>query len=367
MNPAVTARRGEGWGPARELGWCLAAVAGGLLLAGATLAALGVDPMAAYAAILDASLGSVGGLGQTLSKASPLLLGALAVTFAMRGGYLNIGVDGQLSLGAVLAVGLAFWLPSWPAPLLLPLALVAGVVGGLLAVLPAALLRARWGVSEIFVTVMLNFVIAQLVDYLATGPWNDPTAGEAISRPIAQAAFLPDVLPGGGSPGVLVGLGVAAALAWLLRGTVLGYELRAAGASAAAARVGGVSLVRAGLVALGTSGAVAGLAGAIEVTGYHHRLLNGISPNYGLMAILIAFLGRRTVSGTVAAALGFAILLVGADSLQRSVDLPASAALLFQAAILLCLLAVEALRGRLPSPRRGLAGLARSGSEEAPS
>lgn len=328
--------------------WYLAAIAGGLLLAAAALAALGVDPGLAYGAILSSSLGSLGGLGQTLSKASPLLLGSLAVTLGLRGGYLNIGVDGQVSLGAVVATGVAFLLaPRLPAPLTIPLVLVAGLVGGLLAVLPAALLRAFWNVSEIFVTVMLNFVFAALVDYLATGPWNDPAAGEAITRPIGAAAQLPALLPGGAHPGLLLGLATALLLAWLLARTVLGFEIRATGENPVAARVGGVDLRRVCLVTLCLSGAVAGLAGALEVSGYHHRLLNGISPNYGLMAILIAVLGRRSISGTVVASFGFAVLLVGADSLQRSVDLPASAALLFQAAILLCLLAVEGLRGRL--------------------
>lgn len=338
-------------GSVREAALTLGAMAAGLAFSAAVLAALGVDPGQAFGGMLQSSLGSLGGFGQTLSKASPLLLGSLAVTLGLRGGYLNIGVDGQIYLGAVGATGAAFMLrPSLPPGLVLPVVLGAGAVGGLLAILPAALLRARWGVNEIFTTVMLNFILADLVDYLATGPWNDPTAGEAITRLIPASAQLPDILPGQAHPGLLFGIAVALVLVWLLRFTRLGYEIRAAGMNPQAARVGGIDLFRICLITLCGSGAVAGLAGALEVSGYHHRLLNGISPSYGLMAILISVLGRRTVLGTVVAALGFAVLLVGGDSLQRSVNLPASAALLFQAAILLAVLLVEAARGRLSLP-----------------
>ena len=336
-----------------EPGWILGSVLGGLLLSALVLAGLGVDPVAAIEGMLQSSLGSAGGIGQTLSKSSPLLLGALAVTLGLRGGYLNIGVDGQILLGAVLATGTAFMLgPRLPTAVVLPLVLVAGLAGGLLAVLPAAWLRARYGVNEIFTTVMLNYILADLVDYLATGPWNDPAAGEAITRPVAPSAWLPASLPGGAHPGLLFGIAIAFLMALALRHTLVGYEIRAAGENPVAARVGGVNLFRICLITLCASGSIAGLAGAVEVSGYHHRLLNGISPNYGLMAILIAVLGRRTVLGTTLAAVGFAVLLVGGDSLQRSVNLPASSALLFQAAILLSLLLSEAIRGRLRFPNR---------------
>ena len=135
-------------------------VIGGLLLL------VGADPLVAYRTILSSSLGSPGSVGQTLNKATPLILGAVGVAFAMRGGLLNVGVDGQIYLGAICATGVAYLLGAGaPAALVIPAVLLAGVLGGLLAVLPAGLLRAVWGVNEIFVTVMLNFVFFQLTDY----------------------------------------------------------------------------------------------------------------------------------------------------------------------------------------------------------
>lgn len=329
------------------------------LYAAATLVALAIialllaafvaaDPVAAFGTILRSSLGSAGALGQTLNKATPLVLGALAVAFAMRGGFTNVGVDGQIYLGAICATGLAFLLGSaTPAFVALPLVLLAGGVGGLVAVLPAALLRARWGVNEIFVTVMLNFVFFNLADYLATGPWNDPLAGEAITRPIPASAQLPILVSDlSAHPGILLALAIALALAWALNRTLLGYELRAVGDNATAARVGGIDVARIAVAALAVSGAVAGLAGAIEVSGYHQRLILGLSPGYGYMAILLAVLGQRRPLGVVVAGLAFAVLLTGSDSLQRSVRLPQSAVLVFQAIILLTILFAEALRGR---------------------
>jgi simple sugar transport system permease protein len=328
------------------VGTYAAAIAASLVLIGVLLLLVGADPLTAYGTILRSSLGSLGGFGQTLNKATPLILGALAVTVAMRGGFLNVGVDGQIYLGAIFVTGLAFLVgAALPAPVMLPLALLAGAVGGFLAISIAAVLRAIWGVNEIFVTVMLNFVFYYLADYLATGPWNDPLAGEAITRPIPRSAHLPPLLPQAGAhPGILVALAVAVLVAWLLRRTLLGYSIRAMGDNPIAARVGGIAIGWVTVAALTLSGAIAGLAGAIEVSGYHQRLILGLSPGYGYMAILLAVLGKRSPVGVMVAGFAFAVLLVGSDSLQRSVRLPQSAVLVFQAVILLSVLFAEAVR-----------------------
>jgi simple sugar transport system permease protein len=337
------------------LGACLVA----LLLLGALLALLGADPLRAYAAILQSSLGSLGGFAQTLNKATPLLLGGLAVALASRGGFLNIGIDGQIYLGAAFATGLAFLLGGLPWAIAVPLVLAGGIVGGALLALPAALLRAYWGVNEIFVTVMLNFIALYTVDYLTTGPWNDPMAGEAISRPIPAVANLPMLLQRAGAhSGILIALACALLVAWFLSRTIAGYELRATGDNPRAARIGGVNLGRLATGAMTASGAIAGLAGAIEVAGFHQRLILGLSPGYGYMSILLAVLARRNPIGLIVASFAFAVLLVGSDSLQRSANLPASAALVAQAAVLLMVILAESVRGgnlvaRLVAWRRG--------------
>lgn len=327
----------------------LAAVALAALVSALFILAMRGDVLVAFRTILSSSLGSVGGIAQTLNKTSPILLGSTAVMLARRGGFFNIGVDGQIYVGAIAATGFAFLAADWSLPraVLLPAVLVAGLVGGAVFGAVPGMLRARWGVSEIFVTVMLNFVAFYLTDYLTTGPWNDPVSGEAITRPIPAAAVLPMLLPeAGGHTGILLAVAAAVIVSLILGRSVLGYEIRAAGDNPRAARIAGVDLPRITLLALVGSGALAGLAGAIEVSGYHNRLILGLTPGYGAMAILIAVLGKMEPLGVAVASVLVAVLMVGSDSLQRSVGLPASAGFVFQAIVVLCVLFVDARRSR---------------------
>ncbi len=330
-------------------------VAGGLTYAGAVLLATLVsalfivamqgDVLVAFRTMVTSSLGSLGGIAQSLNKLSPLLLGSMAVMLGLRGGFVNIGVDGQIYAGAILTTAFAFALAGLhlPALVLVPVVLAAGAVGGGIFGGIPGILRARWGVNEIFVTVMLNFVAYYLTEYLTTGPWNDATSGEAITLPIPAAANLPMLLPAAGAhAGILIALVVSALVAWLLMRTVLGYEIRAVGANPRAALTGGISIPRITLITLSLGGALGGLAGAIEVSGYHNRLILGLTPGYGAMAILISVLGNNRPLGVGVAAAAVAALMVGSDSLQRSVKLPASAGFVFQAIVVLCVLLVEA-------------------------
>jgi ABC-type uncharacterized transport system permease subunit len=334
--------------PRRLLGEALVylgAVGLAALVSALFIVAMGGNVLVAFRTILGSSLGSLGGIAQTLNKISPLLLGSTAVMLGLRGGFVNIGVDGQIYAGAILTTALAFGLAGagLPAAILVPAVLGAGILGGAISGAIPGGLRARWGVNEIFVTVMLNFVAYYLTEYLSTGPWNDATSGEAITRPIPDAATLPMLLPQAGAhSGILIALAVSAGIALVLRRTVLGYEIRAVGANPRAARTGGINIPRITLITLTASGALAGLAGAVEVAGYHNRLVLGLTPGYGAMAILISVLGKNRPLGVGVASVAVAVLMVGADSLQRSVKLPASAGFVFQAIVVLCVLLVEA-------------------------
>jgi simple sugar transport system permease protein len=324
------------------LGVAVAAVTGAVLVA-----LMGGDVLGAYRTFISSSLGTVGGIAQTLNKMCPLLLGGLAVGFALRAGYFNIGVDGQIYAGAIAATGVALALDHLTAAWLAPALLVVGLLGGgLFAAIPGVL-RARWSVNEIFVTVMLNFIAAFVTEYLTTGPWNDVMAGEAITRVIPEAAKLPMLSARTGShTGIFLALAAVAGVWILVERTRWGFEVRALGDNARAARVAGVRTGWITVAVLVGSGALAGLAGAIEVTALHHRLILGLTPGYGVMALLVAVLGRSRPLGILIASFGMAVLLVGSDSLQRSVGLPASAALVFQALIVLTILAVDARRPR---------------------
>jgi ABC-type uncharacterized transport system permease subunit len=339
--PTTRLRRGMEIALVYVLGVVVALVVNGLLLW-----LVGADPVTAYATIVSSSLGSLSGIAQTLNRATPLLLGATGVAFAMRAGYINLGIDGQIYAGAIAATGLAFLLDGFPAFILLPAVTVAAVAGGAALASIPGYLRSRRGVNELFVTVMLNFVAFYLAEYVATGPWTDPIAGEAITLPIPAEAFLPRFIGGGGHVGILLAVPLAAVASFWLHRTRGGFEFRSVGGNPLAARFGGVSLARVGLTALIVAGALGGLAGGIEVTGVHTRLLTGITPNFGYMAVLIAVLARRRPLATVPVAFAFAVLIVGADSLQRSVGLPASAVFIFQAVVVLAVLLFETPRGQ---------------------
>jgi ABC-type uncharacterized transport system permease subunit len=322
----------------------VAAVAAALAVDALFIVLMGRNPAEALGAAISDSLGSVGGLSQTLNKMSPLLLSSLAVALGLRAGLFNIGVDGQIYVGAIFATGMAFILgPSVPPIAMIPTVLMAGIVGGAVWAMVPAVLKVSWGINEIFVTVMLNFVAGFLAEYLTTGPWNDPTAGEAITRAIPASAVLPMLIPRGGAhAGILLSILAALGIALLLFHTVLGYELRATGDNPRAARIAGIGLAKVTLWAFGLSGALAGLSGGIEVSGIHNRLLLGLTPGYGIMGILIAVLARNHPVALVPVTFLFAVLVAASDSLQRSAGFPASAVFVVQALILLVILWAEA-------------------------
>ena len=162
--------------------------------------------------------------------------------------------------------------------------------------------------------------------------------------PIAESVFLPELIPqGGGHVGILVTPIVVIAVYLLLERTVLGYEIKATGDNSQAARIGGINCNRIMLLALTLSGTLAGLAGAIEVGGVHHRLIYGLSPNYGLMAVLIAAVARNNPIGVVITSFFFAIFFVGSDLLQRSIGFPSSAVLVFQGMIFLLIILARSI------------------------
>lgn len=311
------------------------------------------DVLVAFRTIVTSSLGSFGGVAQTLNKICPLLLGGMAVMLGLRGGLFNLGVDGQMYVGAIIATGVAFAAAglNLPAVVFIPVFLLAALLGGAAFAAVPALLRARWSVNEIFVTVMLNFVGYYLAQYLTTGPWQDTVVGEAMTHPIPDAATLPMLnRETGAHSGIVLSVVTSVAVCLLLTRTVLGYKIRAVGDNPRAAWIGGISIARITIITLSLSGGMAGLAGGIEVAGYHARLILGLTPGYGAMAILIAVLGKTHPVGVGIAAVMVAILMVGSDSLQRSVGLPASAGLVFQAIVVLCVLFVEARAARRSHP-----------------
>ena len=330
-----------------SLGEWLARTALGLLLAlvlaSAVIALAGYDPVTAMAALYRGAFGSLRATAATLNKAVPIGLCALGIALAYRARLWNIGAEGQLYFGAFAATGIGLALPDGMPPVIAVTAvLVAGMLAGAIWAALAALPRAYLGMNEILSTLMLTYIAILWVDYLVVGPWADPlTFSFPYSEPIADAARLGGLL-GDVHGGLILLLAAAALLFAVDRGLRWGYELRVTGDAPMAGIYGGINPVGSILTGLLAAGALAGLAGAIEVSASTGRLQAGLSPGYGFMAILVAWLAAGNPLGIVLAALLYAGLQNGGFALQVA-GIPPALAVVLQAILLLATLAVVGL------------------------
>jgi simple sugar transport system permease protein len=342
--PALAVARLPAWVATAALR--LAAIAAALLVGAVLLEATGHDAWRAYREMAIGAFGSRYALEQTLVKAIPLILTGLGVGLAFTMGLWNIGAEGQLVVGALAASWLALSAASLPAAVMIPGVCLLGMLGGAGWALIPGILRALAGLNEMIATLMLNYVGLLWVDYLVFGAWADPTAFSfPYSRRFPESAWMP-ALSGDVHAGLLAALAAAAALAVVLRRTGWGYEVRAIGASAAAARYAGMPVRRRIVLVMAASGALAGLAGAGEVSGVIHRIQQGLSPGYGFTAIIVAWVARLDPLAIVPVAVLFAALLNGGFVIQTA-GVPGSIAAILQALILVFVLVSEALLDRL--------------------
>jgi simple sugar transport system permease protein len=309
----------------------------------------GADVAQTYGLLLRGGFGSVFALSETFTRAIPLMLTGLAAAVAFRARLFNIGAEGQLYVGALAAVavgglhgGTGFDLPP---PLLFMLMLLAAALAGALLLLGPALLKARLGVDEVVTTLLLNFIVLLLVSLMLDGPMKDPTAmgwpqsvalmGELeLSKLVEQTRV---------HSGLLIAAALAVAVWVLMKYTVLGFDIRAVGANARAAAFAGVPVTRTVVLVAMLSGALAGLAGAIEVAGRTSYLTLDMSPGYGYSGIVIAMLAGLHPLGVVAASVFVAGVLVGADSMSRAIGVPTYIADVIVAASLISVLVATLL------------------------
>jgi simple sugar transport system permease protein len=299
---------------------------------------LGFDPLSALAALWSGSIGSSYALTSgSLVRATPLILTGLAVAIAFRAGVFNIGAEGQLLVGAAAATAIAL-APRVPAGRLTTvLALLGGGIAGGAWAGVAAVLRARFRVLEVLSTILLNFVAVYLVSYLVRGPLQEPLHIYPQSSTIPLAARLPRLAESSRlHAGFVVAVAVAVMTWWILRYTAAGFRIRAAGANPDAAQSAGqIDVIRATTRAFLVSGAIAGLAGAVEVTGVTFALYENISPGYGYTGIAVALLARLNPLGTVATGLLFGALEAGATAMQRDAGVPSVTVSIVEALIIL--------------------------------
>jgi len=334
----------------------IGAVVALLAVTGGAFAIAGANPIDGYLAYFVQPLTREFTLWETLNVATPLLFAGAAVAIAFRAGYWNIGVEGQLLMGAVAAAGIGQVVQGWPGILVLPLMIAGGALAGAAWALVPALLRVRLGIDEVVTTLLLNPVALLLVEALLHGPWTDPETGFPESPRIAEAAELPKLaafLPFLGKSRLHLGFVVAVVIIvvawWLLSRTAVGLRVRAVGLSPHGARFAGIKVERTLLRVALVSGAVAGVAGVSEVAGIQFRLTAGISPGFGYTGIVVAMLGGLTMPGVLAAGLLLGDLSVGASSAVRSLQIPSQLGAVVQGTLLLVVIGALALYRRQTS------------------
>lgn len=310
----------------------------------------------AFGALWNAGFKNMKSFANVLNKSCPLLFTGIAVAFSFRGNVFNIGAEGQFLLGAAAATWVGTTFTNLPGFLLIPLILISGAIAGAACAYIPGYLKAKLQVSEVITTIMFNYIALQFIGFLVRGPLKDSAQAEPQSYMIAKSGFLPYVLPGTKMHlGFVLGVIIAVIIFIILFKTYYGYEVRAVGFNATAAKVGGIDVNKTIISTMMLSGALAGIGGAIELAGTTHYLLEGISPGYGFTAIAVSILAGNNPVGVIFSALLFGFLSAGSTAMQRSADVSASFVNIFQGIIIIfvAIAAVKQFHGKKLLLKRG--------------
>ncbi|MBN8595271.1 MAG: ABC transporter permease [Anaerolineae bacterium] len=294
-----------------------------LLVGGIIMQLSGKDALNAYGVLLNSAFGNPRAIANTLLTATPLIFTGLATLIAFRAGIFNVGVEGSLYVGAFAAAWVGFTFTGLPALPLIGLCFSAGaLVGGLWGLIPGYL-KARLRVDEIVTTIMLNYVAILFTDYLVTGPFFVPGMANAMSAQVAEQAQLPRLVERSQlNASFILALVSVIVVAWLLRRTTLGYEVKTIGSNPLFARWMGMPVARTILLVMFISGLLGGLAGAGQVLGVHYRFVSGFSRGLGFDGIVVALLGRNSPLGALLAALFLGALRNGSSTMEMFTQIP---------------------------------------------
>ncbi len=298
------------------------AAVGLLAIAALAMVVAGANPLLGFFALFQGSLGGPSQIAETLVQTSSLLFPSLAVAFAFRAGLFNIGAEGQLIVGGLVAGVLGVHLIA-PQIIAVPILLAGGALGGAIWGSLAGILRARFGGNEVIATLMLNIIAALMANYLVVGPLHTPGAAGPETGELPVTSWLPTLLPGSRlTIALIIAILLAFLVRWVFDRTVFGYELRASGDAPDAARRAGINLPRMAFLAMSISGAMAGLGGATIVTGVLHRFNVSLSPGYGFIAIAVALVGDLDPLLIVVASFAFGMLQSGSLTMQAVAHVP---------------------------------------------
>ncbi len=317
----------------------IAAIIVTLILSAIPILIAGGDLWKSYYYLFHGALGSRFNLLETCVKASPLLLTGLAVAFAFRAKFWNIGAEGQLLAGAMTATALGISLEGVPQMLALPIVIIGGfIAGGLWAAIPA-LLKTKLNVDDVVSTLLLNYVMIHIMGALLFGPLQQPGSSWPRSAAIAEAACYPVLIARSRfHMGILISI-LAVFIVWFInKKTVLGYRSKAVGVNLQAAHFGGINTTSTILWTALISGGLAGLAGVGELCAIQYRLIMDISPGYGYSGIVIAMLGYLHPVGVLFSSLFFSVIIVGAQTMSRMTGVPTYIAEVIQGMALMVML-----------------------------
>lgn len=306
---------------------------------GIFLELMGRDAVDAYGKIYTGTLGSKVGLGEVGVRMIPFVLAGLATALPARVGLINVGGEGQLHFGALLATGIALYASGGPLVITIPLMILAGFLGGAAWAGLAMFLRYWRNVNEVISTLLLNFVAILLINVFVFGPWKNPDGfGYPYTADFGASAILSSIGATRFHWGFIIPVIIVFALYFVLTKTHWGYNIRAIGGNPDAAQRQGIPVGRYLLIAMLVGGGIAGIAGMVEVAGVQHHLRPEISNNFGFLGFLASWLGRHNPIAIIGTGFLLALVVVGGDLLQFSADVPSGASDILIALILFMVL-----------------------------
>lgn len=319
---------------------CIATIT--LIVAAVLVLLAGASPIAACQMFFNGIFGNINGIGEVFVKATPLILTGLGCSVAFRTGFFNIGAEGQFYVGAMAAAWVALNVTAVPGMARILLAVLAGFLFGGIWALIAAMLKAKLGISETIVTIMLNYIGINLLGIAVRTFMMDPKGSVPQSAKLdASVTLLRFLKPTRIHTGIFIAIGAVILVWFLMEKTTLGYQIKVVGFNQRAAACNGISVVRNIVLSAALSGGLAGIAGAVEVLGVQKKLLEGISGGCGYTAILITLLAGNRPFGVLITAILFATLSVGANSMQRQLGIPSAIVDFLIGMIVLLILARE--------------------------
>lgn len=304
------------------------------------IAILKLNPIEVFSAMIKGALGSTYRFQETIKMMVPLIITSLGIAIAFKMQFWNIGAEGQIIMGAFFASAVPMYAKNLPMPIMLLAMMIMGVIGGGLWALIPAFFKAKWGTNETIVTLMMNYVALNWVNYLKNGPWKDPLSTNFPKFPnFVDAAILPKVL--GVHIGWIIAIILVVILYFFMNHSKLGYEIAVLGESEQTAKYAGINISKTIVIAVMLSGGLCGLTGMIQASAISNSLSTEITNGVGYTAIIVTWLSSLSAPLIVIVSFLFSILLLGCSYIQSNFGIPQSAAQIIQGLILLFVLGSE--------------------------